>query len=56
MAKKRKKSGLPIDHLQMKDGYASDRHDWVNKTGKSFRPKGENGKQFPRQRPADISK
>jgi hypothetical protein len=29
---------------------------WANKTGKSFRAKGENGKQFPHERPADISK
>jgi hypothetical protein len=47
---------IDIQFLRQRDGYASDRHDWVNHTGNSFRPKGENGKKFPHQRPADISK
>jgi hypothetical protein len=56
MAKKRKDKGQHIDRLREKAGYASDRFDWKNKTGHSFRTKGDNGKQFPRQRPGDVFK
>jgi hypothetical protein len=51
-----KDKGQHIDRLREKAGYASDRFDWKNKTGKSFREKGPNGQQFPKQRPADIMK
>jgi hypothetical protein len=53
--KKSRDGGQHVDILRQRSGYASDKFDWKNKTGKSFREKGENGKQFPRQRKADIS-
>jgi hypothetical protein len=56
MAKKRKDGGKHIDRLREKAGYASDKWDWKNKTGKSFREKGVEGQRHPRQRPSDISK
>jgi len=54
--KKSKDGGRHIDILRQRAGYASDRFDWKNKTGKSFREKGASGQQFPKQRPADIFK
>jgi hypothetical protein len=56
MAKKRKDTGKHIDRLRERAGYASDKWDWTNKTGRSFRQKGQEGQRHPRQRPADISK
>jgi hypothetical protein len=58
MAKKRKRnSGEHIDRLREKAGLpGTDRFDWTNKTGKSFRAKGEEGKRFPHERPGDITK
>jgi hypothetical protein len=54
--KKSKDGGKHVGILRQKAGYASDRWDWKNKTGRSFRPKGAEGQRFPKQRPADISK
>jgi hypothetical protein len=56
MAKKRESTGEHIDRKREKAGYASDKWDWSNKTGRSFRPKGQEGRRFPKRRPADISK
>jgi hypothetical protein len=53
---KDKDKGQHIDRLREKAGVASDRWNWTNKTGRSFREKGQEGQRHPRQRPADISK
>jgi hypothetical protein len=58
MARKRSKDkGQHIDRLREKAGsQGSDRWDWKNSTGQSFRQKGPNGQRHPHQRPADIMK
>jgi hypothetical protein len=54
---KGKDKGQHIDRLREKAGsQGSDRWDWTNKTGKSFREKGVEGQRHPKERPGDVFK
>jgi hypothetical protein len=57
-SKSRDKGGQHIDRLREKAGsQGSDRWDWTNKTGRSFRAKGVEGQRHPKERPyGDIFK
>jgi hypothetical protein len=55
--RKRKNTGQHIDRLREKAGLpGTDRFDWKNRTGKSFREKGVEGQRHPPERKADIMK
>jgi hypothetical protein len=57
MARKKKRdSKVDIQFLRQEDGYASQKHDWQNKTGNSFREQLRGKVEFPPRRPADIFK
>ena len=54
---KSKDRGQHIDRLREKaDSPGTDRWDFKNKTGNSFRQKGVEGQRHPKQRPADVFK
>jgi len=54
---KSRDKGQHIDRLREKAGLpGTDRFDWKNKTGKSFRAKGAEGQRHPPQRPGDVFK
>jgi len=54
---KKRDKGQHIDRLREKAGSpGTDRWNWRNSTGQSFRAKGPNGQRNPKERPGDIMK
>jgi len=55
--KKSKDKGQHIDRLREKAGsQGTDKWDWKNKTGQSFRANGAEGQRHPKERPGDVFK